>query len=172
MKLIHLNGILALLAGVILLSSCGATRQANQLLEHQQILARMASDTTVTPEEKFDVLMGSMTGMMHEGMRIVNPKKGVNYVTKFGSQNAQSIDAILNEFMTWRQEMDPVERIAFGASMLQKPYAREALDLIPKFVRKYQQVKFVARTTKRVKSGIVGFGKGALGDILRKQGLN
>jgi len=169
MKLIHLNGILALLAGVILLSSCGATRQANQLLDHQQILARMASDTTVTPEEKFDVMMMSMTGMMHEGMRIMNPKKGVNYVTKFGSQNAKSIDVILSEFSTWRKEMEPAERIAFSASMLQKPYAREALDLIPKFVRKYHQVKFVAGTTKKIKSGIVGFGKSTLGELFRQQ---
>ena len=166
MKLIHLKGILALLAGVILLSSCGATRQANQLLEHQQILTKMASDTTFTPEEKFDVMMGSMTAMMHEGMRIVNPKKGVNYVTKFGSQNAKSIDVILREFTAWQQEMGPAERIAFGASMLQKPYSREALDLIPKFVRKYQQVTFVTRTMKRVKTGLIGFGKSRLGDIL------
>lgn len=168
MKLIHLNWILALLAGVILLSSCGATRQANQLLEHEQILAKMASDTTFTPEEKFDVLMGSMTSMMHEGMRIANPKKGVNYVTKFGAQNAKSIDVILNEFTGWQKKMGPAERIAFSASMLQKPYAREALDLIPKFVRKYQQVTFVTRTTKRIKSGIMGFGRSKLGDILRQ----
>ncbi len=168
MKLIHLNVVLALLAGVLLLSSCGATRQANQLLEHQQILAKMASDTTYTPEEKFDVLMGSMTSMMHEGMRIVNPKKGVNYVTRFGNQNAKSIDGILNEFATWQKSMGPAERIAFSAGMLQKPYAREALDLIPKFVRKYQQVTFVTRTTKRIKSGIIGFGKSRLGDILRQ----
>lgn len=168
MKLIHLNWILALLAGVILLSSCGATRQANQLLEHQQILAKMAGDTTFTPEEKFDVLMGSMTSMMHEGMRIANPKKGVNYVTKFGAQNAKSIDVILNEFTGWQKKMAPAERIAFSATMLQKPYAREALDLIPKFVRKYQQVTFVTRTTKRIKSGIIGFGRSKLGDILRQ----
>jgi len=112
--------------------------------------------------------MGSMTGMMHEGMRIVNPKKGVNYVTKFGAQNAGSIDVILNEFTSWQKKMGPAERIAFNAGMLQKPYAREALDLIPKFVRKYQQVKFVTRTTKRIKSGIIGFGKSKLGDILRQ----
>jgi len=167
MKLIHLNWILALLAGVILLSSCGATRQTNQLNEHQQILAKMAGDTTVTPEEKFDVMMMSMTGMMHEGMRIVNPKKGVNYVTKFGNQNAKSVDAILNEFGAWQKKMGPAERIAFGVGMLQKPYAREALDLIPKFVRKYKQITFVTRTTKRMKQGIVGFGKSKLGDILR-----
>lgn len=169
MKLIHLNWVLALVAGVILLSSCGATRQANQLLEHQNILAKMAIDTTFTPEEKFDVMMGSMTSMMHEGMRIVNPKKGANYVTKFGSQNAKSIDSILNEFTAWQKEMGPAERVAFGVGMLQKPYAREALDLIPKFVRKYQQITFVTRTTKRIKSGIVGFGKSKLGDILRQQ---
>jgi len=149
------------------LSSCGATRQANQLLEHQQILTKMASDTTFTPEEKFDVMMGSMTAMMHEGMRIANPKKGVNYVTKFGNQNAKSIDAILNEFAGWQKEMGSAERVAFGLGMLQKPYAREALDLIPKFVRKYQQIAFVTRTTKRIKSGIVGFGKSKLGDFGR-----
>ena len=70
--------------------------------------------------------------------------------------------------MTWRRELPPAERIAFGASMLQKPYAKDALALIPKFVQKYQQVTFVARTTRRIKSGIVGFGKSALGDILRQ----
>lgn len=170
MKMKYLNLIFVLAAGVMLLSSCGATRQANQLLEHNQILTALAGDATVTPEEKLDVLMTSMTGMMHEGMRIVNPKKGVNYVTQFGSQNSKAIDQILREVGTWQKDMGSVERIALGARMLQKPYAKDALDLIPKFVRKYQQVTFVTRTTKKLKSNLIGLGKsklGGLGDILR-----
>jgi len=168
--MIHLHQMLVLLASVILLSSCGATRQANQLLEHQSILTSLAGNTDVAPEEKLDVLMNSMVGMMHEGMRIVNPKKGVNYVTKFGSQNSGSIDQILNEVGTWQKDLGPAERIALGARMLQKPYARDALELIPKFVSKYKQVTFVTRTTKKLKSRLIGLGKsrlGGLGDILR-----
>jgi len=169
MKMKYLNLLFALVAGVLLLSSCGATRQANQLLKHNQILTLMAGNTTATPEEKMDVLMMSMTDMMHEGMRIVNPKKGVNYVTKFGSQNTKAIDQILNEVSVWQKNMGPVERIALGTRMVQKPYAKDALDLIPKFVRKYKQVAFVTRTSKKLKSNLIGLGtsKLGLGDILR-----
>ncbi len=169
MKLINIQWLVIVAASVFLLSSCGATRQANQLLQHQEILTAIASDTTATPEEKLDILMTNMTGMMHEGMRIANPKKGVGYVTKFGSQNTASIEKILNEVSTWQRGMGSVERIALGARMLQKPYARDAFELIPKFVRKYQRIAFVTRTTKKLSSSVIGFGLDRIGlkDILR-----
>ena len=75
----------------------------------------------------------------------------------------------LREYTAWQNSLAPGERVSFGLGMLQKPYAKDALELIPKFIAKYKQISFVTRTMKRAKQGIVGFGKNSLGDFLQRQ---
>ena len=156
--------ILALSAS-LLFSSCAA-KQANQLLKHKNELSAMANNKNASPQQKLDVLMTNMVGMMHEGMRIANPKKGVSYVSKFGKENNTSINSIIKEVGAWQKNMTTAEQLAFGAQLLRKPYAKDALELIPKFVRKYKQIAFVGKTFNNLKSTVLGGNMG--GDLLEK----
>jgi len=149
-----------LFAAGFLLSSCNA-KQSKQLLQHKNALSAIANNKNAAPQEKLDVMMTNMVGMMHEGMRIVNPKKGAGYVSRFGKENNASISQIIKEVGAWQQNMGTAEKLAFGAQMLRKPYAKDALELIPKFVRKYKQIAFVGKTVGSLKSKVLG------GDMLQ-----
>lgn len=153
---------------VFLLSSCGA-KQANQLLKHQTELEAIANNKSASPEQKMDVLMANMVTMMHEGMRIANPKKGVKYVSQFGKENGKVTNLIFNEFSDWQKNMSTSEKLAMGGRMLTKPYMKDALTLIPKFVRKYKQIAFVSKTVGGLKQKLMG--GNLLGDGLKSLGL-
>jgi hypothetical protein len=113
---------------------------------------------TMPTEEKIDAAATSFVKLMNEGLSILNPKKGLAYVKKYGQQNQASIDKILEEVSTWQSEMNTFQKIGFVASMVQKPYAKELVDLVPKFQRKYNQVKFVSNISRKIKE-VVTFGK-------------
>lgn len=165
MKLIQIKWLMLGLAAMLLLSSCGSKRQASQLLNHQNLLNKIAMGDA-GPEEKLDALVGSFTGMMHESLKIANPKKGVNYVTQFGNANTQSIDKIFKDVGEWQKGMSGIEKAGLFLRMTQKPYAKEVMELIPKFQRKYKQISFVAKMTKKLKSRVFGDGLNALGGKL------
>ncbi len=158
-KMNLLNVAFLAIIAAFLLSGCSA-KQANQLLSHQTELSAMASNKNASPEQKLDVMMTNMVGMMHEGMRIANPKKGADYVSRFGKDNSTSINQIMNEVGAWQKNMSTTDQIAMGAKMLTKPYMKDALELIPKFVRKYKQIAFVSKTVGGLKQKVLG------GDIL------
>ncbi len=155
MKLIQIKWLMLGFAAVLLLSGCGAKRQASQLLNHKNLLNAIATGNA-GPEEKLDALVGSFTGMMHEGLRIANPKKGVNYVTQFGNDNTQAIEKILGEVGDWQKGLSGIEKATLALRMAQKPYAKEVFELIPKFQRKYKQISFVGKMTKKLKSRLMG----------------
>ncbi len=165
-----LNLSILLLSAGLLLSSCAA-KQAKQLLQHKNALSAISNDKNASPQKKLDVLMSNMVTMMHEGMRITNPKKGVGYVSKFGKENNTSINQIISEVGAWQKNMSTAEQLAFGAQMLRKPYTKDALELIPKFVRKYKQIAFVSKTVGNLKSSVLGSGGGLLEKGLKGLGL-
>ena len=142
--------------------ACGIARQTAQLKYHQNLLA-WTVDASIHPEQKLDTLATSFVQMMDQGLRILNPKKGLAYVTEYGQQNEESIDAILQQVGTWQKDMKTVEKITYGLRLIQKPYAKEFIDLIGKFERKYKQVKFISNLSKKVKTGLVNAGMKELG---------
>ena len=141
----------------VIFSSC-ARKQMNQLKEHRDLLARVANDMNMEPEKKMDIMMGSFTSMMSQGLKIVNPKKGGEYVGKYAKDNKESINKILDDVANWQKSLGPLQKAALAVRMTQKTYAKDAVDLIPKFRRKYKQIKFVANLTKGISSRIFGFG--------------
>jgi len=159
-----------ILAAGILFSGCNA-KQSKQLLQHKNVLSAIAGNKNASPEKKLDVMMTNMVSMMHEGMRIVNPKKGVDYVSRFGKDNNASIGQIIKEVGAWQQNMNTAQKLAFGAQMLRKPYAKEALELIPKFVRKYKQIAFVTKTVNNLQSSVLGGGGNMIEKGLKGLGL-
>ena len=153
--------LLAIIGSCVLLS-CGGARQARQLAYHQSMLTRVAS-SEVAAEEKMDSMATSFIAMMTEGLRIVNPKKGAAYVEKYARANEGAIDQILKEVGVWQKDMNTVEKIAFGVSMIRKPYAKDMVSLVRKFEQKYRQIKFIMGLTKKVKSGLLTAGLKGLG---------
>ena len=145
-----------LFAIVLLFTNCNA-RQNKQLIAHQMLLTDYANGTMST-EEKIDATATSFVKLMNEALSIVNPKKGVAYVKRYGQQNQASIDKILDEVSEWQAEMTTLEKIGFVASMVQKPYAKDLVNLVPKFQRKFNQVQFMMNLGDRLKK-IVTFGK-------------
>lgn len=150
---IHLLIFTALFCGL----ACGTARQAKQLSFHQNQLARTVT-AQIPPEQKLDTLATSFVTMMDQGLKILNPKKGLAYVTQYSQENEKSIDALLLQIGAWQREMKTMEKITYGLRLIQKPYAKEFIDLIGKFERKYQQVKFVSKLSKKVKAGLLDAG--------------
>lgn len=154
--------LIVMVAAVILIAGCSASRQAQQLKAHQVALRQTAQGTLPT-EEKIDILATSFVRLMNEGVSIVNPKKGLQYIQSYGDQNVEYIDSILEEVSEWQAGLDTIEKIAFVARLTQKPYTRELFDLLPKFEQRYRQVKFVMDLTNKMKSGLKNLGLKALG---------
>ncbi len=145
----------ALLYLVLVFTGCAATRQANQLESHKNMLLG-ALDKNVSVEKKMDALAGSMLGMMNQSLKILNPKKGVDYVKKYSNQNQGSIESLVKQIGTGQQEMKVGQKIAFGLKMVQKPYMKDLIALVPKFKRKYNQLKFAMKLLGTFKKGLTG----------------
>ena len=158
----NISTYLVLFLAAFFLTGCAGVRQTKQLASHQNLLTDYSLGNMPT-EEKVDALATSLIKMMNESMSILNPKKGVAYVKRYNDQNKKSIDLMLKEIAGWQDKMDTVQKISFVAKMLQKPYTKELFDLIPKFERKYRQVKFVMNLTSKVKKGLGGLAGKVIG---------
>jgi len=151
-----LINVLFLFSIVFLLTGCGAV-QNKQLRAHQSLLTDYSMGTMPT-EEKIDAVATSFVKLMNESLSILNPKKGVAYVKRYHQQNQPAIDKILDEVSNWQGEMNTLDKINFVAGMVQKPYTKDLVDLVPKFQRKYNQIKFMSNLAGKLKN-VISFGK-------------
>ncbi len=154
----YTKSLLFLLSFVIVstsFQSCG--KYAKQLAWHESELAR-AANSNMPANEKLDILMNSFVTMTEESLKPINPKKGIKYIQKYNTANKQNIDKILNDVNAWNQSMGEIETLAAGVSLIRKPYAKKAIDLIPKFRRKYKQYKIAMNLANSVTGGLKGFG--------------
>ena len=143
---------------LISLSSCSISKRVNY---HQDLLQN-AITQNLSPQEKLDVLGTSVVKMMDHSLQFVNPKKGVKFVKQYGEANQKNLGVLLKDVRGWQNDMNTLQAVKFGVDLLQKPYTKDLVTLIPKFERKYKQIKFVNSLTKDLKSGITNFGKGKL----------
>ena len=151
--------ILPLLLSVLLVfNACAAKKRLAALNSHQTMLQRVSLDETMSAEAKMDSLASSFVKMMHEGLDITNPKQGVAYVKQYNTMNKDAINSIIEQITTSTASMDKGDRNAAGLRILGKPYTRELIQLIPRFAKKYAQIKFVSGLTKQVKGGLFSFG--------------
>lgn len=107
-----------------------------------------ASNPNMSPEEKLDVLARSSVLMMKEALAILNPQKGLEYVEKYSDETGAAYEKILTEATVWQSGQNTIQKIAFGLALTQKDYTSDFLDLLPKFKRKYNQVKFLYKLGK------------------------
>lgn len=146
----------------LLCCSCGASRQAARLENHKSKLTLLAESDTA-PEEKLDIMMSDFTNMMHESLDILNPKKGVEFVKKYGEQNEQAIKSIMDQVGVIPEQKGTFEMIEFALGLANKPYMDDFMELLPRFQRRYNQISFILGLTGKVKDGLKGLGLKALG---------
>jgi len=146
----------------ILLSSCGASRQATRLDNHKSKLTLLASSDKA-PEEKLDIMMSDFTNMMHESLDILNPKKGVAYVKLYGKQNETAIRSIMDQVGIIPEQLNTLQMIEFALGLTSKPYMKDFIDLLPRFQRRYNQIAFVLGLTGKLKDGLLNLGLKSLG---------
>ena len=65
--------------GLFSLTSCASAKQNAWLKAHQTQLNN-AAKSNLPAEEKMDVVLTTYAGLMEEGVRFVNPVKGVKYI--------------------------------------------------------------------------------------------
>jgi hypothetical protein len=152
----------------VLLSSCAAKKRMATLKAHQSMLSRVSADQNLSAEAKMDSLASSFVRMMNEGLNITNPKKGIAYVKQYNELNKEAINSIVDQVVDYSASLEKPDRTKAAIRMARKPYAKELLTLIPKFKKKYAQIKFVAALTKRVRRGFGSFGGNLLDGLLDK----
>lgn len=146
----------------LILTSCGTARQAERLAAHQSMLTALAASDK-DPEEKLDIMMSNFTEMMHQTLDILNPKRGVEYVKAYTSQNGDAINSIMSEVGTIPEGKSTLQMIELAFSMTNKPYMEDFIRLLPRFQRKYNQISFVLGLTGKIKNGLLNLGLKSLG---------
>ena len=158
--------IAVLLIAPLLLTSCAAKKRVAALAAHKNMLSTIADNSDLSAEVKMDSLASSFVRMMHEGLNITNPKKGVQYVKSYTQQNKVAIEQIVEQIVSATNDMDRGDRTRAALRMVGKSYTRDLIQLIPKFSKKYAQVKLVSGLSKKVKTGLFSFGGDALKGLL------
>jgi hypothetical protein len=150
---IRLLLLLLLPAALLLQTGCAAWQQNRWLAAHRAELQRLAN-SNLSAEQKVDGLIQNYVKFMNEGLRFVDPTKGVKYVRKYHDQNAASIEKILKDAERWQGNLDTADKIALGVRVAKKPYINDVIDLAPKFKKKYQQYAFIVNLTSKVTGGL------------------
>ncbi len=148
-------------------ASCSFTKD----LEQHRLRLAAATAPDVSLADKRDALGLSTVAMMHEAVDRLNPKKGAKYVQAYAKTNGPFIDTLVAQLKRGQANMSQTQRIAFGLSAITRPYAKDAIDLIPRFVRKYQQIQAVARITGGLKDVILGKAAEQLGGLFGETSL-
>lgn len=157
-----------LLLCIVILNSCAAKKQLAALKAHQSMLTKVSNDQNLSAEVKMDSLATSFVRMMNEGLSITNPKKGAAYVKKYNELNKGAINSIVDQVVDYTADLEKSDRTKAALRMIGKPYAKDLITLIPKFKKKYAQIKFVAGLTKRVRKGFGSFGGSMLEGLMDK----
>ena len=147
---------------ILLLSNCASFEQNRWLAAHRNELSNLAA-SNASAEQKVDGLLTNYTVLMDEGLRFVNPIKGVKYIEKFQSQNTPAIDQILGSSNAWLNNLSDGETVILGLRVVQKPYIGKVIDLVPKFHRKYEQYKFILNLTGKIAGGFGKLGAKVIG---------
>ena len=93
----------------------------------------------------------------------VNPVKGVKYIKKYHTQNETAMNKIVTDSNNWINNMDDMQAVGLGIRVIQKPYIRSFIELVPKFKKKYETYKFILDMTGKVAGGFGKIGSKVIG---------
>jgi len=118
---------------------------------HNSVLSEAANSTTMSPEQKMDVLGASFVQVIEESLSYVNPKNSVKHFDQFAKVNKTEIDAIMSSVETWQSEMGEVDQLFAIAKLATKSYAKDLASLLPKLEKKINRsVKTITFLSKFV----------------------
>jgi transcriptional regulatory protein LevR len=84
----------------------------NKLMNaHNSKLSQAALSTTMSAEQKMDVLGASFVQVINESLGYVNPKNAVKHFDQFAKVNKKEIDMIMSSVEEWQGNMGEVEQI-------------------------------------------------------------
>jgi hypothetical protein len=144
---------IAAILGLMLFTSCASAKQNAWLKAHKEAIAEATSGSS-NAEAKLDVVLSRYTILMDEGLKFVNPVKGVKYIGKFQKQNEANISRIVGESSGWMNNLSTEQTVMLGLRVTKKPYIGQFIDLLPKFKRKYEQYRMVSELTGKVVGGL------------------
>ncbi len=134
-----------LFSTVILLLSCAVSKEDKLLNRHKSILSQAAYSDTKT-DVKMDILIEDVLDMMHESLDYTNVKKGGEYIGKYYAQNEDAIESILDEYNEKHEGNDLSSILSSVMGLTSGDKLQRAMDLVPRFTRKYKQYRFLANT--------------------------
>ncbi len=139
---------------IALISSCATSKQNSWLKEHGNSLAK-AELPGATSDEKLDILMTSYAEMMHQSLDFLNPKKGIAFAEKYNEQHKDLIVEILKGVNENYGPLSKSQKIAKGIGLMGKPYAKDFIELFPRFQKKYKLLNSVTDVNKRIKEAVL-----------------
>lgn len=147
---------------LLCLQSCASAKENAWLKTHRASLERLASGN-MKAEEKVDGLLTDYVVLMDEGLKFVNPVKGVKYIKKYYAQNEGSMNKIIGESNNWVNNLDDMQAVGLGIRVVKKPYIRSFIELVPKFKKKYETYRFILDMTGKVAGGFGKIGSKVIG---------
>ena len=150
-----------------LLAACSATKQLDA--HYARLLAATAADVPLA--EKRDALGTSAVEAMTQAVNRLNPKDGVKYIQAYAEANGPLLDTLAAQLRRGTAAMPRAERAEFALKTASQPYAREAAQLLPKFIAKYRQVQAMSRITGNLNAALLGGAAGELGRLLGRVGV-
>jgi len=116
---------------------------------HNSVLSEAANSTTMTPEQKMDVLGSTFVQVIRESLGYVNPKNSIKHFDQFAKVNQREIDAIMGSVENWQSEMSEMDQIFALANLATKSYAKDLANLLPKLEKKINRsVKTISFLSK------------------------
>lgn len=151
------------------LLACSATKQID---DHRSRLTA-ATAPQVSLADKRDALGESVVEMMTQALRL-SQKDGRDFVVAYTEANGDVLDRLAAQLREGIAALPAAERESFGRAAAAQPYARQAPQVLPKFIAKYRQLEVVNRLTGSLNAALLS-GGGSVGflrpvDRLRVRG--
>ncbi len=140
--------------------SCITAKKQNAMLDgyRQDLTSALKND--VNTEQKIDILGTSLVEMMTQSLEFKSSIKAGKFVKKFGDQNADIITEIIEEVQS-SVSSNPL----LIMSLMNKPYVKDLINLIPKFEQKFKRIAWVAKIMGKVSKPLGMLNGGNTGGI-------
>lgn len=123
----------------------GGCYNYTRFLEQERTMLTRVSQSKLKSEQKLDSLLASSVRLMNTALKPINPVKGGKLVAKYFDQNDGAMEAIMQQANQEFNKMNLLDQGLFAASFATKPYAKQFIDLYPRFKKKYNQIKAAAK---------------------------
>jgi len=129
--------------------SCITAKQQKAMLNGYRADLTSALKDDIKTDQKIDILGESLVEMMKQSLEFKSSLKAGKFVKKYGEQNADIITNIIDEIQT-TVSSNPMSQMALMMGLMNKPYVKELIELIPQFEQKFKRIAWVAKMMGKV----------------------